>query len=311
MKHVLFTLLLATAGAASAQNIKLMAPATPGGGYDSLARNLAKILKSEKLVGDVEVYNVPGGGGTVGMAQFAKHRGDANHLMVMGMTTIGAIYTNKTSVTMKDVTPIARLTSDFETIVVPAASNYKTFADLLAAFKAKPESIIWGGASPGGAGHLFVGMIGQELGINLRSIKWVSSSSNLQAAKAMLAGDLTAVTGSYSVFQDDIKAGKLRALAISAPTRIEGINVPTAKEGGVNVEISNWRGVFAPAGISARERSQLTAIFTKLARSAAWRENLAAENQNSYFQPEPAFGFFLEREQPRILALLKELDLVK
>lgn len=309
MRHLLLLATLTTFTAAHADSFKILAPATTGGGYDTMARNLSKTLDATKLGAGSSVYNVPGEGGVVGLRDFVKKAGQGDQLVVFGLTTIAAMITSKEGgVDLKDLTPVARLVNDYEVLVVPASSPYRTLSDLTAAFKSSP-GLRFGGASVASAGHLFTGNVLQASGGNVRNLKWIPSSGNLQGIKAMLGGELDVVSSSYGVAEPDIKAGRIRALAISAPSRIDGVNVPTAREQGVDAELVNWRGVFAPSGLDSAERAKLSSTFSRLARSKEWRDLLVAEKQNSFYQPAATFGYFLDREVPRIQGLLRDLGL--
>jgi putative tricarboxylic transport membrane protein len=157
MKHTILGVAFAAALAvpAFAQDYTIMAPANPGGGWDGTARAMQEVMQAEGIAPSVEVINVPGAGGTVGLAQFvADSAGDPTKLIVGGYVMVGAILTNAAPVTLKDVTPIARLTGDTEAIVVPAASDIQTLADLVEKLKADPGSVSWAGGSAGGVDHI-------------------------------------------------------------------------------------------------------------------------------------------------------------
>src|SRR5918995_4080279 len=124
---------------AHAADYKIMAPAAPGGGWDQTARTMQTVLQEEGISGNVQVTNVPGAGGTIGLAQFVNQaRGDPEHLIVGGYVMVGAILTNASPVDLSMVTPIARLTGEQEAIVVPASSDIQTLDDLVARLKADP-----------------------------------------------------------------------------------------------------------------------------------------------------------------------------
>src|SRR5690606_5136561 len=162
MKHLTATTIIAVGLAlplaSHAADYTIMAPAAPGGGWDQTARAMQEALTTEGISGNVQVVNVPGAGGTIGLAQFAQEaNGDPSRLIVGGYVMVGAILTNKSPVTLADVTPIARLTGEYEVIVVPAASDIQTLADLVTKLKANPGAVSWGGGSAGGVDHIAAG----------------------------------------------------------------------------------------------------------------------------------------------------------
>src|SRR4051794_16368805 len=219
MKHFLATAVLSAAFAlpAFAADYTVMAPAAPGGGWDQTARAIQEALQTEAISTNVQVVNVPGAGGTIGLAQFAQQaKGQPNSLIVGGYVMVGAILTNKSPVTLKDVTPIARLTGEYEAVVVPAASEIKTMADLVAALKKDPGSVSWGGGSAGGTDHITVGLIARASGVDPTKINYVAFSGGGEALAAILGGQVTAGVSSYSEFESQVKSGTLRLLAVSS-----------------------------------------------------------------------------------------------
>ncbi len=302
---------LAVSGFSSAQKYTIMAPCTPGCSSETLARAIAEDLVKEGLAEGVDIYNAPGGAGSTGLQQFAKLKGDPTQLLAFGVTTVGGVMLNKTPVTFMDVTPIARLAADHEVVYVASSSPYKTLSDLVAAWKEKPESIIWGGTGSGGSSHMMAGLIAQAIGVNPAKIKFVPSNGNLQGARAAMQGEITVGTGSYASLVDLVQSGQLRLLGISAARRDKDIPVPTLIEQGLNVEFTNWRGVVAPPGITPRERAELQLKFSRLARSASWRATLESNNWNSYLQTGESFRLFLEQQQGSVQRLLESLQIIK
>ena len=130
--------------------LKLLVPANPGGGWDQTGRAMERALRDEKLVaGAVRVTNRGGAGGTIGIAEFAKSKGDGTSLMVMGLVMVGAIQTNKSPVTLESVTPIARLTNEYLVVAVPAQSKLQTLKDFTEALKKYPGGTSIAGGSRG------------------------------------------------------------------------------------------------------------------------------------------------------------------
>jgi len=223
-------------------DLKILAPAAPGGGWDSAARSLQQVLTPIGAAKSVQVVNVPGAGGTVGLAQFVNTaKGDGHQLMVMGITMVGAVLTNKSQVGLDAVTPIARLTGDPLVVVVPPNSPHKTLKDLAAALKADTSKVVWAGGSAGGADHILAALVTKAAGGDASKLNYVPFSGGGEALAEMLGGRVTAGVSGYNEFESQIKAGKLRALGMSPGTRVPGVDVPTLKEQGLDVELVNWR----------------------------------------------------------------------
>ncbi len=315
--HFLKTLAaLAAAGALpmaarAAANLKMMIPANPGGGWDSTGRALGKALQEAGVATSVTYDNKGGAAGAIGLAQFVNaSKGDPNALMVMGQVMVGGIITGKPPVTLAQATPIARLTSEYTVFVLPAASPLKTMADVVAQLKKDPGSVKWGGGSRGSTEHVTIAMIARELGIDATKMNYVPFRGGGEAVAAILGNNVTVGASGFSEFQQYIESGKMRAIAMGAPTRQKGIPVPTLKEQGINVELGNWRGVYAAPGISAEQRKALTDAVTKATKTKAWAEALEKNNWTSAFMSGPAFDEFVDREFASMRAMMVKSGMI-
>jgi putative tricarboxylic transport membrane protein len=314
LKHFLLASFLAGAIAlpAAAADYSIMAPAAPGGGWDQTARTMQNVMQKEKISNRVQVMNVPGAGGTIGIAQFAsQQKGNPNALLVGGYVMVGAILTNKSPVTLKDVTPIARLTGEYEVVVVPSSSDIKSIGDLVAKLKADPGSVSWGGGSAGGTDHIGAGLIAKAAGVDPTKINYIAFSGGGEALAAILGSQVTAGISSYGEFESQIKAGSLRLLAISSEQKIEGIDAPTLKESGLDVVLQNWRMVAAGPGITDEQKKAITADIEKLAKSETWQENLKTKGWMDTYLAGPAFDEQLAKDIASTETILKEIGLVK
>jgi len=297
---------------AFAQELTIMAPAAPGGGWDQTARSLQNALQTEGLAKNVQVVNVPGAGGTIGLAQFvSQNKGNPNALIVGGYVMVGAIATNASPVTLDQVTPIARLTGEYEAIVVPASSPIKTVGDLVAQLKADPGTVSWGGGSAGGTDHIAVGLIAKAVGVDPTKINYIPFSGGGEALAAIVGGKVTAGISGWGEFEQQVKAGKLRVLAVSSGERLEGIDAPTLKESGIDVEIQNWRGIWAAPGLTAEQTANLIGIAEKLNASKTWTDTLATKGWANTFLAGDAFATVLKEEIEKTNAVLKDIGLVK
>lgn len=309
MLRILFTLLLSGSSLALATPYQILAPAAPGGSYDTLARHLSKSLHDAHISQKVNVYNIPGHGGIKGLQKFIQFKGNSHQLVVFGLTTIGAMHNMpEAAVSLQDLTPVARLVNDYEVILVPINSKLIHLPDLIETYKTN-SNLRFGGASPASAGHMFLTGVLQAGGTKIKNMNWISSDSNLQSIQAMLQNEIDVISVSLNIAMKELAKGKVRALAVSSPIALHGINIPTAKSQGINFDITNWRGVFAPAGLNETQKLQLNSDFTKLSRSTVWRNQLTTERQTSSFQSGLNFQYFLEKEESRITILLNELEL--
>ncbi|MDC9822268.1 tripartite tricarboxylate transporter substrate binding protein [Devosia sp. ZB163] len=316
MKHLLATAFLAGALAlpagVMAADYSIMAPAAPGGGWDQTARAMQEALTAEGISGNVQVTNVPGAGGTIGLAQFAQEaKGDPSRLIVGGYVMVGAILTNKAPVTLDAVTPIARLTGEYEVIVVPAASDIKTLADLVAKLKADPGSVSWAGGSAGGTDHITAGLFAKTAGVDPKAVNYVAFSGGGEALAAVLGSQVTVGISGYGEFQSQVEAGALRVIGVSAPEKVAIIDGPTFKEGGVDLVVQNWRGVWAGPDLSAEQVAAITADIEKMVNSETWKKTLETKGWNNTWLAGDAFKAQLATEIEATTAILKDIGLVE
>lgn len=294
-----------------AGDIQIMAPADPGGGWDGTARAMQGALESDVLDASVDVYNVGGAGGTIGLAEFVENQGgNANQLMVMGLVMVGAIRTNDATVTLDDVTPIASLTAEQEAIAVPADSEFETLEQLVEDWKADPTSISWGGGSAGGTDHILVGLMAKEAGIDPADVSYVAHAGGGEALSAILSGAVTAGVSGVSEFADQVEAGEMRWLAVSGETAPEGIDAPTITESGLDVVLENWRGVVAAPDISDGDREAIVNMITTMHDSASWQQALADNGWSDFFQVGDEFESFLADERTRVEGVLQDIGLI-
>lgn len=314
MKHAVLGVALAAALAvpAFAQDYTIMAPANPGGGWDGTARAMQEVMQAEGIAPSVEVINVPGAGGTVGLAQFvADSAGDPTKLIVGGYVMVGAILTNGSPVTLKDVTPIARLTGDTEAIVVPAASDIQTLGDLVAKLKADPGAVSWAGGSAGGTDHITVGLLAKAAGVDPTKINYVAYSGGGEAMAAILGNQVTAGISSIGEFSEQVKAGTMRLLAVSSDARLPGVDAPTIKEAGYDVVVQNWRMVAAAPGLSDEQKAKIAADIEKLNASAGWTAMLEAKGWANTYLAGDAFAAQLDADTAATETVLRDIGLVK
>jgi len=303
-----FALVFAANSAHAQPSIKMMIPANPGGGWDQTGRNLANAMQSVKLVSSVQFDNKGGAGGTIGLAQFVNSsKGDPNAVMIGGMVMVGAIYLENSPMSISMVTPLARLTGEYEIIVVPASSPHKSMADLVKAFKANPGSISWGGGSAGGTDHILVGLIAKATGVDPAKINYVPFKGGGEAIAAIVGGHVTTGVSGIGEFAEQIKGGRMRALAVSSPGKIE--SYPTLKEQGIDVDLANWRGIFGAPGITPAQTDALIKIVRGATESASWKETLNKLGWSPIYLSGDAYKKFIDEDTKRIGGIIDSLGI--
>ncbi len=307
---------LAAAGAlplpaAANANLKMMIPANPGGGWDSTGRALGKALQDAGVASTVTFENKGGAAGALGLAQFVNaSKGDPNALMVMGAVMLGGQITGKPPVSLSQATPIARLTSEYNVFVVPEASPLKTMKDVVEQLKKDPASVKWGGGSRGSTEHIAAAMTAREVGVDPAKINYVAFRGGGEAVAAILGNNVTVGGSGYSEFAQYIESGKMRAVAVTSATRLKGINVPTMKEQGINVELGNWRGVYGAPGITAAQVKALGDMIVKATKSKAWAEAMEKNAWTPALMVGPEFADFVDREFASLRATMVKAGMV-
>jgi len=291
------------------KSLKIIAPANPGGGYDQLARAIQDALNAEKLASGVQVTNIIGGGGTIGLAQFVTSKERDPVLLVAGLGMVGAIITNKAAVTLDQVTPLARLQGEYQPLFVSASSPIKTLEDLLNKFKENPGSVSWGGFAPGSPDHILSGLVVKGAGGDVKKMNYIPVGTGGEMLPLVMSGKVTVATGGLNEVAGQFKAGKLRAIGISSPERLPGVDIPTFKEQGLDVTLVNWRGLMAPATISASDKQVVEDTIRKMTESETWKKTLEQREWIGLYMPSAEFATFVKEEQTRIGAILKDLGL--
>ena len=295
----------------AAANVKMMIPANPGGGWDSTGRALGKALQDAGVASSVTFENKGGAAGAIGLAQFFNaSKGDPNAMMVMGAVMLGGIITGKPPVSITQVTPIARLTTEYNVFVLPENSPFKTMADVVAQMKKDPGSVKWGGGSRGSTEHIAAAMIAREAGVDASKINYVPFRGGGEATAAILGGNVTVGGSGFSEFQQYIEAGKMKGIGVTSSARLKGVNIPTLKEQGINVEIGNWRGVYGAAGITPAQRDALTEMIVKATKSKAWAEAVEKNGWTPALLTGKAFDEFVDRDFASLRAVMVKSGMI-
>jgi putative tricarboxylic transport membrane protein len=266
----------------------------------------------EAKVADTVTYDNKGGAaGVLGLAQFVNSsKGDPNAILVTGAVMLGGIITGKPPVSITAATPIARLTTEYSLFVLPPNSPFKTLADVIAQFKKDPGSVKWGGGSRGSTEHVAVAMIARLVGVDPGKINYVAFRGGGEASAAILGGNVTVGGGGYSEFSQYIEAGKMTAIGLSAGSRMKGVNVPTLKEQGFDVQIGNWRGVYGAPGITPAERKALADLILKATQTKSWQQALVTNGWTPAFLAGEAFDKFVDEDFASLRAIMVKAGMV-
>lgn len=295
------------AGDDARSRLTLIAPAGAGGGWDGAAREAQQAMRAQGIVNNAQVVNIPGAGGTIGLTKFAGMDGESTTVMLMGITMLGAININGSDTTLEDVTPIARITEDYDVLVVPADSPYDSVDDLVAAWKKDPGSFAFGGGSLGSVDQMIITQLAQASGIEPTAVNYIAYSGGGELATSLMSGTIKASVSGYVDFADQIEAGRLKALAVSAPEPVESIDLPTLKELGYDISLTNWRGIVAAPGITEEQKAELQAIVAEVVRTPEWHDAIRRNQWTDRFLAGEEFEQFLARETTAVNEIWNKL----
>lgn len=296
-------------GATARSNLSFIAGAATGGGWDTTARAIQQVARAEGIVNNVQVVNIPGAGGTIALGNLAETKGVNNRLLITGGGMIASAVIAAPGVSISDVTPIARLTEEYSVITVPADSPFQTTQDFVKAWQADPQSIAVGGAAIGNTDHLLASRSAQAVGVDPKAMKYIPFEGGGELLNSLLSRSVDVGFTGYKEIQDQVEAGNLRVLGVSAPERQPDMDFPTFKEGGIDVAASNWRGVVAPPGISDEEKQELIDILTEVHESPEWQEIARRNNWKDTFLAGEEFDAFVAEELRTAQDIVESLGL--
>jgi putative tricarboxylic transport membrane protein len=299
------------AGGGPVAGLRLMVPNSPGGGYDTTARSIAKIMEDDKIASGVEVFNLSGAGGTVGLQRTVNEKGNGKLAMQMGLGVVGASYTQKSPAKLTETTPLAKVIEEPGAIVVAKDSPYQTITDLVTAWKADPKKIaVGGGSSPGGPDHLLPMQLAQAVGIDARQVSYVSYDGGGELLPAVLGGKIAFGASGVGEFLDQVEAGQVRVLAVTSEKRIDAVaQVPTLKESGIDLIFTNWRGIVAPPGITDADKQTWIDALTRMHGTDAWKAELTKHGWTDAFVTGDQFATFLTDQDKAVADILTGLGL--
>lgn len=299
-------------------NPECIAPAAPGGGWDFTCRQVGKTMQDLGLVpGTVQVTNIAGGGGGVAFAEVVNKRNDHNDLIVAASSATATRLAQNAypGNSMDQVRWLASVGADYGIIAVAKDSAIETLPELMDRIKSDPTSVsIAGGSAVGGWDHLKVLIAAQAAGIeDVRTIKYVAFDGGGEAVTQLLAGSVQAFTGDASEAKGFVDSGDIKVIAILAPERLEGdfASFPTAAEQGLDVIGANWRGFYAPGGMSDEAYDFWVEAVGTVYDSEEWKAVMAQNGLAPLDLRGEEFEQFVAESVERIAGLSREIGLIQ
>jgi putative tricarboxylic transport membrane protein len=312
-----FALLLAI-GAGSAigassfpeKPITVVVAYSAGGGSDIFARMLASSVEKDKLLPKpLIVENKPGGSGGIGYGYVAGKKKDPYFLVTVTPSFLTTPLISATPFGLKDFTPIANFAFDEFTLIVNAASKYKSMQEVVADAKANPKKITMGGTALGGADSVAYYLIEKAAGIQFNYIVFNGGG---EVNAALLGGHIDMAVSNPGESLELYKAGKIRILGVFSEKRLAGApDIPTLKEQGVNVVYVQNRGIVAPADIPADAHKTLEQAFYKYTQTDTFKKYCKDNMLTEAWMDGAAFGKFLEDWNGRYAIILRDMGLLK
>lgn len=317
---IIAVLLLApAAGLAQAwkpeKTVEIIVGTSPGGPQDRTSRLIQRILQEQKLVSSpVNVVNKAGGGGVIGLTYLSQHPGDGHYLLVNSITLFTNHIAGRTTLAYTDFTPIAVLGVEYVGIAVRAESPIKTGRELAERLRKDPASLsVSIGTTYGNATHVSFALAMKAAGAEIRRLKTVAFNSGGDAMTALLGGHVDAMASAPSTLLQQIKAGKVRMLAIGAPQRLGGdlSGIATWKELGVDASFELWRGLAGPKGLTRVQIQFWDDALGKLVRTEEWKNDLARFDMENVYRNSADTGRYWKAQHDEVKAVFTELGLAK
>jgi putative tricarboxylic transport membrane protein len=294
--------------------VELVVSSAPGGSNDRVARIIQKIAQEQKLMPvPITVLNKPGGNQTISRTYINQNPGDGHYLDIGNPTLIGNHIAGITPQHFRDFTPLALMVNEFTALTVRADSPIKNARDLIEALKKDPDSIGVGVSNRGGTNHLALSLLAKAGGIDPKRLKVVVFKTNAEGLTALLGGHIQLVSSAVATAVGQMRDGKARIISVSAPQRMGGdlAQVPTLREQGYDVSLSNWRAIIGPRGLSAAQVAYWEDVLAKVVATDEWKAVLEKQFWDGNFLRSREFGKYMENEYNQTKGIMTELGLVK
>jgi len=291
--------------------IEFTVPFAAGGGSDIMARTIAAIIEKEKLLPQpLVVVNRPGASGVLGYMHVGQKAGDPYALTTATSSFIIQPLLGKMKLSYRDYTLVAGLALDEFVLAVPAASPYRTVRDLIEAARRAPKGVKVGGTSAPSIDSIITHLLEKATGVQFNFIAFKSGG---EVMTNLLGGHIDIASANPGEALAQIQAGKARVLAAASNKRLKVLpDVPTLRESGIDVVVTQWRGVAAPRGLPRDAEAALVSAFKRLSDSKTWQEKYLAENNlTPFYLPPEDFRRYLAGEEEQTRQILRGMNLIK
>lgn len=297
------------------RSIEFIAPANPGGGWDTLVRTTSRVIQEAGLAErNFAAINVPGGGGAVAWAQIAGDSGNPHKLFATSPPIILVPLAGTSRYDHTDFTPIARLITDYSIVLVAQDSDYQDLDDLFEAMRENPGLSVGGGSAPGSMDHISISGVASAAGLEAAGVNYIAFSGGGEAMTSLMGGHVEAViTGADEAAGQLGPDSDLRALGVSSPERLGGAlaDIPTYQEQGIDYTFDIWRGVMGAPDMPAEAVAYYEDLFVQMLETDVWKEARDQLGWIDAYQDSEEFGVFLDEQKEQFSEVLSELGLIR
>jgi putative tricarboxylic transport membrane protein len=223
----------------------------------------------------------------------------------------GGLATNGSKLSITTANAVAGVMREAEAFAVPTNSKYKTINDLMADIKANPKTVAIGGGNYGGVDHVTVATLAATLGVKALDLNYIPYSGGGTLVPDVIGGRVAVGVSGTSEFSSYVAAGKMRILAVTSPKPLKAIKGKTLVQQGVNLTFGNWRGILAPADLSAADLLNTLKVMDTLHASTSWKETLVAKSWIDEYRAGSAFSSWIKTENTSIMNVLTDFKLIK
>jgi putative tricarboxylic transport membrane protein len=299
---------------APTRSIEFIAPANPGGGWDTLVRTVSRVIQEEGLAErNFAAINVPGGGGAVAWAQIARDSGNPHKLFATSPPLILVPLAGASRYDHTDFTPVARLITDYSIVLVRDDSDYTDINDLVDALRERPNLSIGGGSAPGSMDHISIAGFASAAGLEAAGVNYIAFSGGGEAMTNLMGGHVEAViTGAGEASGQLGEGSELRALGVSSPGASGGVlsDIPTYQEQGIDYTFDIWRGVMGTPDMPAEAVAYYEDLFAQMLETDGWQQARDQLGWIDAYQDSEEFGAFLDEQKEQFSEVLSELGLI-
>jgi putative tricarboxylic transport membrane protein len=285
--------------------VTMTAGANPGSGFDLTIRSVVEALQKEHLVDvPLPVQNRPGASGADFLAtMIEQYKGKDDQISVTSLSIMMNELRGKSKYGYADITMIARVMTEYFVVVTSPGAPFKNLGDVMTAIKADPARVAVGAAHDDEAPF---DLLVSAAGGDPAKVHYVTHEGGGDQSAALVKGDISVAIGGVSEFIEQAKSGALRALGVLAENRLPGLDAPTAKEQGLDVTLSNWRGLYGPPDMPQSAVAYWQKAIGKMVESPTWKQIAERSQFTTTYMIGDEFQAFLGKTQADVKAALKE-----